>query len=238
LSASPTKGTATTVGTEVVGAVPFVGEALKEILLGGPTVGQETLSRFFLIHVTILPWVLVGLLVAHLVLMRVHNLATLEDVGAEKPYPPERGVPFWPVHMAKEACVAMVLFGILLTLSILSPWEIGEPADPLETPEGIKPEWYFLPTYQLLKYFSGPWGKFAGILVSGVPFVLLFLWPFIERGPGRHPSRRRWAVRLGYVAVALALFFGVLGHLSETTVHVAGWSIEFDMYCVPRMGGK
>ena len=183
----------------------------------------------------LLPWALFFLIALHLVLMRVHNLATLEDVGKEKPFRHETAVPFWPVHMAKEACVALVCFGALLTLSVLSPWEIGEPANPLETPEGIKPEWYFLPTYQLLKYFSGPFGKFLGILVSGVPFVMLFAWPFLERGPGRHPRRRRWAVRLGYVAVALALFFGVLGYLSETTVHIAGRAIEFDMYGVPRM---
>ena len=75
---------ATTVGTEVVGAVPFLGEQLKQVVLGGPSVGQETLSRFFLIHVTILPWVLVGLVVAHLVLMRLHNLATMEDVDREE----------------------------------------------------------------------------------------------------------------------------------------------------------
>jgi len=225
---------ATTVGTEVVGAVPWVGNYLKEILLGGPTVGQETLSRFFLIHVTLLPWTLVILIVLHLILMRIHNLSTLEDVGQEKPFPPESGVPFWPVHMAKESIVAMACFGVLLTLSVLSPWEIGEPADPLETPEGIKPEWYFLPTYQLLKYFSGPLGKFLGIMVSGVPFVLLFLWPFIERGPARHPSRRRWAMRLGYVAVFLALAFGLLGYLSEKTVHLFGRPIAFDTYGVPR----
>lgn len=226
---------ATTVGTEVVGAIPTVGDYLKEVLLGGPAVGQETLSRFFLIHVTILPWILVILLALHLVLMRVHNLASLEDVGKEVPYPPASGIPFWPVHMAKEACVAMVCLAFLLTLSVLSPWEIGEPANPLETPEGIKPEWYFLPTYQLLKYFSGPLGKFFGILISGVPFTLLFLWPFLERGPGRHPSRRKWAMRLGYVAVALALFFGILGYLSETTWHMASWKLEFDMYGVPHV---
>lgn len=226
---------ATTVGTEVVGAVPWVGLELKQALLGGPAVGQETLSRFFVMHVAILPWLLTILVTLHLVLMRVHNLATLEDVGKEKPFVPESGVPFWPVHMAKESIVAVACFGILFTLSVLSPWEIGEPANPLETPEGIKPEWYFLPTYQLLKYFSGSMGKFLGILISGVPFALLFLWPFLERGPGRHPSRRKWSVRLGYVAVSLALGFGVLGYLSETTWHVAGWKCEFDMYAMPHV---
>ncbi len=226
---------ATTVGTEVVGAIPYAGEHLKQVLLGGPTVGQETLSRFFVVHVALLPWALVIVLTAHLVLMRLHNLATLEDVGQEKPFTPESGVPFWPVHMAKEGAVAAVIFASLFTLSVLSPWEIGEPANPLETPEGIKPEWYFLPTYQLLKYFSGPLGKFLGIMISGVPFALLFLWPFIERSPARHPRKRKWATRLGIVAVALALGFGILGHLSETTVHFGSMAIQFDVYGKPKL---
>jgi cytochrome b6 len=225
---------ATTVGTEVVGAVPFVGEQLKEVLLGGPSVGQETLSRFFLVHVTILPWALVSLVTLHLVYMRVHNLATMEDVGQEKPFAPESGVPFWPVHMAKEACVAAVCFGALFTLSVLSPWEIGGPADPLSTPEGIKPEWYFLPTYQLLKYFSGPYGKPLGIFVSGIPFMLLMFWPFLERGPGRRPGRRRLAATIGVVAVLLAVFFGLLGHFSETKLTIGGRTYDIDMYGVPH----
>jgi quinol-cytochrome oxidoreductase complex cytochrome b subunit len=226
---------ATTVGTEVVGAVPYFGGELKTVLLGGPSVGQETLSRFFVIHVVILPWILVILIGLHLVLMRIHNLATLDDVGKERSYPPEAGVPFWPVHMAKEACVAAVCFAVLLTLSVLRPWEIGEPADPLETPEGIKPEWYFLPTYQLLKYFTGPVGKVLGIAVSGVPFLLLLFWPAIERNPGRHPRRRKWAVGVGIVAVLLALFLGTLGHLAETTRQIGGRTYEFDMYGVPHL---
>lgn len=228
---------ATTVGTEVAGAVPFVGQDLKRMVLGGPAVGQETLSRFFVLHVAILSWVLVGLVTAHLVLMRVHNLATLEDVGKEKPFDPQSGVPFWPVHMAKEAGVAAACFAVLFTLAVFSPWEIGEPADPLSTPEGIKPEWYFLPTYQLLKYFSGPAGKFLGILVSGVPFLLLLFWPFLERSPARHPRRRKWAVRVGLAAIFLAVFFGVVGQLSETTVSIAGQRVHFDMYGMPHLGG-
>jgi quinol-cytochrome oxidoreductase complex cytochrome b subunit len=227
---------ATTVGTEVAGAVPYLGGYLKEVLLGGPAVGQETLSRFFLVHVTILPWILVTLVTLHLILMRVHNLATLDDVGQERPYPPEAGVPFWPVHMAKEGAVAAVILGALYTLAVWSPWEIGPAADPLTTPEGIKPEWYFLPTYQLLKYFQGSFGKFLGIMVGGVPFILLFVWPFVERNPARRPSRRKWAVRLGIVAVLAAMFLGVLGYLSENTYHIGGQAVHFDVYGVPHVG--
>jgi quinol-cytochrome oxidoreductase complex cytochrome b subunit len=136
--------------------------------------------------------------------------------------------------MSKEACVAAACFGALFTLAVLSPWKIGQPADPLQTPPGIKPEWYFLPTYQLLKYFTGASGKVLGIMVSGIPFLLLFLWPFIERGPGRRPSRRKWAVGLGCLAVVVAIFLGILGHISETTMTVGGRTYEIDMYGVPH----
>ncbi len=225
---------ATTVGTEVAGAVPWIGPWLMEFLRGGSGVGHETLSRFFLIHVIILPWITAALVAVHLLLMRAQNLATLDDVGEEQGYPPDSGVPFHPVHTAKEVSVALVAFGLLATLAVLYPWEIGKAADPLVTPEAIKPEWYFLPTYQLLKYFSGPLGKVVGILVSFVPFVALFLWPFIDRGKARHPRRRPLAVGLGIVAIAGALCFGILGHLSESRVTVFGTTYEFDIKGIPH----
>jgi len=87
----------------------------------------------------------------------------------------------------------------------------------------------------LLKYFSGSWGKPLGILVSGVPFLLLFVWPFLERGPGRHPRRRKWAFWVGIAGVLLAVLFGILAYISETTIHLAGRTIEIDMYGVPHV---
>ncbi len=225
---------ATTVGTEVAGAIPMVGMSLKRVMLGGDAVGGETLSRFFTLHVIILPWTLAILVTLHLVLMRVQNLSTLDPVGQERPYPPEAGIPFWPVHVAKEACVMLVVLAVLVTLSVVSPWEIGEPSNPLETPEAIKPEWYFLPTYQMLKYFTMPGGKIIGIMASNVPFILLFIWPFLDRSPHRHPRKRPIAVSIGILAIVLALFFGTLGYLAETKQTFFGHTYEFDVYARPH----
>lgn len=225
---------ATTVGTELAGAVPAIGSWLKTFMLGGQNVGGETLSRFFTLHVVILPWVLAFLVGCHLVLMRANNLATLEPVGQERPFAPESGVPFWPVHVCKEACVALVILGVLITLSVISPWEIGKPANALETPEAIKPEWYFLPTYQLLKYFTGPIGKVVGIAVSAIPYVLLVIWPFVDRSKQRHPRRRPVAVTVGIIGIVSALALGALGHISESQHTFFGRTYEFDMYGVPH----
>lgn len=218
---------ATTVGTEIARSIPIVGESMHRIMVGGTNVGRETLSRFFTLHAVVLPWIMLFLVVVHLFLMRVQNLATMDPVGEEKPYPPESGVPFWPVHLAKEGCVALMVLGMLITLSVVSPWEIGEPANPLETPIGIKPEWYFLPSYQLLKYFTGQTGKILGIFVSMVPFLLLFLWPFLDRSKARHPKHRPIAVAVGTLGIILVLLMGTIGYLSETRQTVFGVTIHF-----------
>lgn len=233
---------ATTVGTESANKVPVVGEWLRYFLRGGEAVTGETLSRFFVVHVIILPWVLTGLIAVHLFLMRATNLATLERVGEEKKIAPEYGVPFFPVHVAKEGVVLVLLLAFLVTLSVVWPWEIGEPADPLVTPPHIKPEWYFLPSYQLLKYFEGPYGAFMGIIACSLPFLLLLLWPFLDRGKERHPKKRPWAVGIGLVALLGAIFLGWLGHISETNqtffgkryhIDLKGWPHQIDENAKP-----
>jgi len=225
---------ATTVGTESADKVPFIGHWLKYFLRGGETVTGETLSRFFVVHVIILPWLLTGLVAVHLFLMRLNNLATLEPVGEEKPIPPRRGIPFYPVHTTKEAVVAVLLLAFIVTLAILSPWGIGAPADPLSTPEHIKPEWYFLPSYQLLKYFEGAYGAVLGIVACSVPFLLLLLWPFLDRGKERHPKKRPIAVTFGIIGLLAALFLGYLGHISETDQTFFGKRYHIDLLGRPH----
>ena len=238
---------ATTVGTESANKIPMIGPWLQYFLRGGDAVTGETLSRFFVVHVIVLPWLLTGMIAVHLFLMRATNLATLERVGEEKPTAPEYGVPFFPVHVAKEGVVAVLLLAGLVTLSVLAPWEIGEAANPLSTPPHIKPEWYFLPSYQLLKYFEGPWGAFLGIIACSVPFGVLLLWPFLDRGMERHPRKRPIAVSVGLVGLLGALFLGYLGHVSDTErtyfgqryfIDLRGWphAIDDDAVHDPNAG--
>jgi quinol-cytochrome oxidoreductase complex cytochrome b subunit len=226
---------ATTVGTEITGVIPGAGPYLMTLLRGGDGVTGETLSRFYLMHVVILPWVLTGLLAVHLFLMRVQGLATMERVGEEKPVDKSRGIPFFPNHIAKEGVVFCLMFAVLVTLIVVWPVELGEKADPLVTPKGIKPEWYFLPTYQLLKYFP----KTLGLFVSLIPGLLLLLWPFLDRSPERHPKKRPVAVAIGVIALVLVLVFGLIGYVSEREMTIFGQTYDFDAYGVPhRVVGK
>jgi quinol-cytochrome oxidoreductase complex cytochrome b subunit len=221
---------ATTVGTEITGAIPLAGQYMKLLLRGGEGVTGETLARFYVLHVVILPWVLTMLIVAHLFLMRVQGLATLERVGEERPIDKKNGVPFFPHHVLKEGVVFSLLVGALVTLIVLWPVELGEKADPFVTPEGIKPEWYFLSTYQLLKYFP----KMLGLFVSLIPPLLLLVWPFLDRSPERHPKKRPVAVSIGVAALVLALVFGLLGYFSERNTTFGGRPYHIDVYGVPH----
>ena len=223
---------ATTVGTEIAGAIPFVGEWMKTLMRGGTSVGGETLSRFFVIHVIILPWIVFFLIAIHLFLVRFQGIATMDPVGDEKETKVKEkdGIPFFPHHMLKEGVVFFILLGVLITLSILAPFELGEKADPLTTPEGIKPEWYFLSMYHVLKYFS----KLLGIFVVGLAPVFLLIWPFLDRSPQRHPFKRPISVTIGILVLLSFLVFGILGFISESKQKFFGKEYHFDIYGIPH----
>jgi quinol-cytochrome oxidoreductase complex cytochrome b subunit len=221
---------ATTVGTEVAGSIPVAGEWIKTLLRGGSSLGSETLARFFVVHVIVLPWIVFFLIMLHLVLVRTQGIATMERVGEEKKLDPKEGTPFFPDHVLKEGVVFFVLLGVLITLSILAPFELGEKADPLSTPHGIKPEWYFLPMYQVIKYFP----KLVGIFLVSLAPLFLFLWPFIDRRPERHPLRRPVSAAFGILVLLSLLLFGLMGYLSESTRTFFGKTYEFDGYGIPH----
>ncbi len=222
---------ATTVGTEIAGSIPFVGEWMKTLLRGGASVGGETLSRFFVVHVIVLPWIVFFLVAAHLVLVRLQGIATMDPVGKEKETKVGEGIPFFPHHMLKEGVVFFVLLGVLITLSILSPFELGEKADPLQTPYAIKPEWYFLPMYQVIKYFS----KLQGIFLVSLAPLFLLIWPFLDRSQPRHPLKRPISMIIGVLTILSLLVFGILGHLSENKARIFGKTYEFDVYGKPHL---
>lgn len=221
---------ATTVGTEIAGAVPYVGNFVKTLLRGGVAVGGETISRFFVVHVIVLPWVLFFIIVVHLFLVRYQGIATMDPVSPGREPKLKEGVPFFPDHVLKEGIVFFILIGILVTLSVLRPFDLGEKADPLQTPFAIKPEWYFLPMYQMIKYFP----KLIGIFITSLGPLLLILLPFLDRGKERNPLKRPISITLGVIGLLLLIGLGMLGALSETKKNFFGKTYEFNIYGIPH----
>lgn len=132
----------------------------------------------------------------------------------------EEGVPFFPIHFLKEVMVIFIVLGLLLALVTFlpPPWE--PKADPFNTPEHIKPEWYFLAPYQFLKLaqylsFMGLWApKLIGVAMPGLILLLVLLLPFIDLREERHPKRRPAALVLGILGVMALIALTLWGHYS------------------------
>lgn len=132
----------------------------------------------------------------------------------------EEGEPFFPHHMLDQGIVIFLTLAALVTLVMFFPAPMEPPADPFETPEHIKPEWYFLSAYQALKiaeYFSflGAWApKALGILVQGAGLMLLILLPFLDRNPERHPRKRIFMIGIGTAVLVMLAALTIWGKIS------------------------
>jgi quinol-cytochrome oxidoreductase complex cytochrome b subunit len=205
---------ATKVGTAIVSATPWIGRPIMEILRGGKDVGAETLTRFFGLHVAILPALFTAVLGAHLLLVQLqgmHEPHAWEKLPAEK----KRYMPFFPNFILRDALLWLLVLNVLAVLAVLFPWELGHKADPGEAaPAGIKPEWYFLAMYQALKYFPpkilGMDGDAVGVLLFGVAGLLWFLVPLWDP---RLPDgmRNRTLTWLGIAVVVGMIVLTVIG---------------------------
>ena len=175
-----------TVITSMVTAFPFGGKMILEWLWGGFTVNAPTLRRFYTIHF-LLPFVIAGLTIIH--------LALLHRVGSSSPIGSDTGVddvPFYPYYFAKDlfafTCF-MLFFGIFVFFfpNYLNHPDNCIPADPMETPKHLVPEWYFLPFYAILRAIPH---KEAGILAMLGSILVMLTIPFTYTGYVRNTTYR------------------------------------------------
>ena len=184
---------ATQVGINMVGTLPMIGDVLVRIIRGGQSLGAMTLSRFYALHTLFLPWMVMGLVVVHLFILR--------RVGPAGPWDEEQAArvrePFWPKQVAMDAVAIGVAFVFIATLALSVPAPLSDPADPSDTSFTPVPEWYFLFYYQLLKYLDGPL-EIVGTIVLPILFFLgLFALPWLDRRRDRHPASRPMVVAAG-----------------------------------------
>jgi ubiquinol-cytochrome c reductase cytochrome b subunit len=190
---------ATVVSVNITKLVPFAGSTLAN-LAGAPGghVGALTLSRWFALHVIVLPAVLVLLVVSHLYLLRRH--------GISGPVRERAGLPvtFYPYQAARDLtvilCVAVVL-GALAWRGLPALERMADPTDAAYVP---RPEWYFLGLFQLLKFMPGRLEIFGALILPGLVMTLLALLPWLDRAPERD-LRRRPIVLGGVIAGVISL---------------------------------
>jgi len=210
---------ATKVGTEITSAVPGIGQFAGRLLRGGDEVTGATLTRFYGIHVAILPATAVALLGLHLYLVQRHGMSV--PPGVEREGGASRVMPFVPNFLLRDIVGWLSALAVLAALAAYFPAELGKKADPfLPAPAGIKPEWYFMFMFQTLKYLPshilGIEGEVAGILAFGLGGLFLLLIPILDRRTARgQPSRLfTW---IGIAIILYMVLFTILGYTASAT---------------------
>jgi len=192
---------ATVVGVEIMDKTPIVGDFMARFLKGGPTPGQMTLSRFFVIHVMVLPAALMGLAGLNIFLFRKAGPAgpfrgTPEELKAKTDY-------FFPRQIWKDIVAMASVFLIICSLAFIEPVVLLEQATPDPGDYHPEPEWYFLFLFQLLrlKIFGGELGQLMGaIVLPGAFMAFLAALPFIDTNPERNLFKRPIAL-IGWIGI-------------------------------------
>lgn len=184
---------ASKVGLDIVGTTPLVGDSVHQLLQGGPQMGNLTLTRFFSLHAFLIPGLMIFLIVVHLYLFRLHGVTPAWWQSPDQLQAQEE--PFWPGQVWKDAVFAFVLLVGLGVWTVYQPAPLEGPANPGQSYEA-RPEWYFMFLFRLLRYFEGPYEVVGTFVLPTVFFLILLLWPFLDRSPHRDPRRRPIAMSL------------------------------------------
>ena len=192
-----------TEGLNAVDGIPVVGSFTVEVLRGDPIISGATLSRFFAVHVIVLPWIALALLVFHFMLLRKHGVAPPRRV----PMRVADGVPFFPTHLLRSLIAAVLVLATVISAAVLFPRPIGDPADPARVPGALVSSWVLADVSRALAHYLGSWG-FGGFALLGLALALV---PLFEREPERGQGRRRAVMVLGlvfYLGLAAAWLAG------------------------------
>ncbi len=203
---------ATNVGLTEMEKAPGIGPWMASLLRGGPTVTTDTIGRFHVLHVVVLPLLVLKLIGLHLIFVQIQGVSE-PDAFAALPVERRKHRKFFFDYFAAEVPVWLAALTVLVALSALWPRALEPEADPFgAAPPGIKPEWYFLAQYQALKLFPGKW-EYLGMALMGIVPVLYALVPFCDTAV---PSDRRGkqVTRAGVVLLACLVGLTVWGWLS------------------------
>jgi cytochrome b6 len=211
---------ATKVGTGIAGSVPLAGPFLLRLLRGGDDVTGATLSRFFGLHVAVLPAISTALVVLHLLLVQQQGMSVPRRIErALKPGEKLRQMPFFPNYVLRDVLLWYLALAALAALAAYSPWDLGKKADPFAAvPPGIRPEWYFLATFHTLKlipsHVLGIEGERLGVLAFGLVAVFLVFVPFLDRR-SRDGRNSPLFTALAIAGVGYLVVFTILAQLAK-----------------------
>jgi quinol-cytochrome oxidoreductase complex cytochrome b subunit len=191
-----------TVTANLANAAPLVGPPVARFIRGGEEVTSATLTRFFVVHVAIVPAAIVLFVFLHLLLVRLHGVTHLKfRADAARP----STFRFLPDHLLTEIAIALVVMIGLNVLAVTFPAHLGEAATPETTPLHIRPEWYFYFAYRWLKLTSLR-GGILGLIAAA---TIMVCWPAVDTGLRRISPRRELSLAFGTAAILVVVTFTV-----------------------------
>ncbi len=195
---------ATAVGTNAISEVPGIGEYLKRLVRGGTEMGTLTISRFFVAHVFLIPACIFALVASHIFLFRKAGAAGPPD---EDPFEPKQKTElFYPRQVLMDLSLTALLIAGLGLLCFFVPMQLGPPANPADAQYVPRPEWYYLPIFQWLKYWHGSAAIIGVLMIPTILALAVLAVPFLDRSVERRPWKR--PVAMGAYAF---LLFGLVG---------------------------
>ncbi|MBV8550352.1 MAG: cytochrome b N-terminal domain-containing protein [Acidobacteriaceae bacterium] len=184
----------TIVTTQIASHAPLVGPYVLDLMGAKSGVGVLTLTRFYGLHVMVLPAAIMLLVLFHVYLVRRHGVApTPRDHSLSKKQ-------FYPEQVFKDTVAIFIAFTILFALAVLVHVPLSQIADQADSTYIPRPEWYFLFLFQLLKFFQGPLEVVGSVILPSCAIIALILVPFVDRGKIVYVAKRGMA----FVFVGLA----------------------------------
>jgi quinol-cytochrome oxidoreductase complex cytochrome b subunit len=191
------------VGTEIAESTPLIGPLAADFIRGGSEVGGNTLTRLYVFHVVIFPAALVGLVVVHIIFVRLQGVTEFEFDEEKKLE--HKTFPLFPDHVLTELLIAILILYILSMMAVIFPAGLGERANPLITPEHIKPEWYFYASFKWLKLTNVYFGILGQVAFAG---IILF-WPFIDYLLIKWLPKKGMSIKIGFIGFTFYLILTV-----------------------------
>lgn len=198
---------ATKVATNIAGTLPLIGPAAQSVIVGGHEYGQATLTRFYVLHVGVLPATLIFIVIAHLTMFRRYGATPPANADLLKRHS------FYPDQLWRDVAFAILVIGVMAILTAATGGaHLDAPADPT-VDYNPRPEWYFLFLFQLLKYLPGSMELVGTVILPGLAMAFLFALPFLDRRESKRVRHRLpW---LGPIVVGAA----GIGLLTAQSMH-------------------
>ncbi|MFL5079594.1 MAG: cytochrome bc complex cytochrome b subunit, partial [Microvirga sp.] len=207
-----------TVITNILAAIPVVGDTIQSLLWGGYSVGNPTLNRFFSLHY-LLPFVIAGVVVLHV--WALHVAGQNNPAGVEAKTEKDT-VPFTPYATIKDAFGVSCFMLFFAWFIFYMPNYLGDadnyiPANPGVTPAHIVPEWYYLPFYAILRSIPN---KLAGVIAMFSAIIVLAFLPWLDNAKTRSSKYRPLAKQFFWIFVAVCIGLGYLGAQPPEGIYV------------------